>query len=370
MSHASLDDTEMDSVSYDFVAIRGIQAGREFYVAMCPMKTIPKLFIFNDEELPAELRAQRTLNKARVPQIADYIINNPKEYLFSSLTASVDGKMKFAPFQSEGPSGKVGKLYISMSSRLLINDGQHRRAAIEEALKERPDLGNETISVVFFQDRGLKRSQQMFSDLNKHAMKPTRSLGILYDQRDKFSQFIVQLSYTVSIFRGRTELEKTSISNRSTKFFTLNGISQATKALLKSHELTEESKKLAIEFWEEVCKNIPEWRLLVEKKVVPSELRKEYVHAHTNIHHALGIAGNILINEYPTDWKKRLQGLRKIDWLRSNKALWEGRIMIGGTMSKTRNAVELAANVFLKACGVSLTPEREMVEKKNERGKR
>ena len=39
-----------------------------------------------------------------------------------------------------------------MTSRFIINDGQHRRAAIEEALKERPELGDETIAVVFFLD--------------------------------------------------------------------------------------------------------------------------------------------------------------------------------------------------------------------------
>ena len=81
--------------TYGFDAIRGIQAGREFYVAMCPLKIIPKLFIFSDFDLPPELRAQRTLRATRIPAIKNYILNNPKDYIFSSLTASVDGTMKF-----------------------------------------------------------------------------------------------------------------------------------------------------------------------------------------------------------------------------------------------------------------------------------
>ena len=56
-----------DAFHYVFPAIRGIQAGREYYVSMCPLRLIPKLFLF-DEELTPELRAQRTLNKARVPR--------------------------------------------------------------------------------------------------------------------------------------------------------------------------------------------------------------------------------------------------------------------------------------------------------------
>ena len=100
--------------TYGFDAIRGIQAGREFYVAMCPLKIIPKLFIFSDFDLPPELRAQRTLRATRIPAIKNYILNNPKDYIFSSLTASVDGTMKFEPAPSLGQKGKLGRLYVSM----------------------------------------------------------------------------------------------------------------------------------------------------------------------------------------------------------------------------------------------------------------
>jgi len=54
----------------------------------------------------------------------------------------------------------------------MINDGQHRRAAFELALKENQSWAKETIAVVFFLDVGLKRSQQMFTDLNRYAARP------------------------------------------------------------------------------------------------------------------------------------------------------------------------------------------------------
>ena len=34
----------------------------------------------------------------------------------------------------------IGTLSIPMDAQILINDGQHRRAAIEEAIKENPEL--------------------------------------------------------------------------------------------------------------------------------------------------------------------------------------------------------------------------------------
>ena len=61
MTQAQIDEQSVGSETYGFDAIRGIQAGREFYVAMCPLKIIPKLFIFNDYAIPPELRAQRIL---------------------------------------------------------------------------------------------------------------------------------------------------------------------------------------------------------------------------------------------------------------------------------------------------------------------
>ena len=187
---------------------------------MCPLKLIPKIFLFDEDELPAELRAQRSLNRARVPELAQYLTENPKEYVFSAITASIDGEVDFQPLEEGGPKGNIGQLIVPMTAKFIINDGQHRRAGIEEAIKERPELGDETIAVVFFLDTGLRRSQQMFADLNKHALRPTKSLGILYDLRDPLSNLARKLMTQVSVFKGQTEAEKTTISNRSIKLFT------------------------------------------------------------------------------------------------------------------------------------------------------
>ena len=117
------------------------------------------------------------------------IIKNKDDYVFSAITASIDGKVKFEPIENNKQKFSTnGQLRINMNARFIINDGQHRRAAIEQAIKVEPDLGNESIAVVFFIDRGLERSQQMFSDLNRHAVKPSRSLGLLYEHRNDMAK--------------------------------------------------------------------------------------------------------------------------------------------------------------------------------------
>lgn len=82
----------MSSAAFVFPAVKGTQAQREYYISMVPLKVMAKIFQFADEELPPEVRSQRVLNKARIPEIRDYILSNPESYVFSALTVSVDGR--------------------------------------------------------------------------------------------------------------------------------------------------------------------------------------------------------------------------------------------------------------------------------------
>ena len=356
---------DLSSEMYSFDAIRGIQADREYYVAICHMGIIPKLFVFNEYNIPAKLRAQRTLRESRIPALKDYILNNPKEYIFSSLTASVDGRMKFIPAPHLGPEGRMGKLHIDMSSKLLINDGQHRRKAIEAALEKKPELAHETISVVFFEDKGLKRSQQMFADLNKNAVKPSKSLNILYDNRDAYSKFIVSLTEDLEIFQNRVELEKTTIGRHAKEIFTLGGISDATKKMLGKesiHRPNQDQKDTIREFWNCVAKNLPEWQNLIQGHISPDDLRQNYVNAHTNCMNSLGIVGKIVIKKYPDTWKTKLRALSKIDWSREN-SIWDGNLIQGKKMVRTTIGIMLGASTILKQCNIEIPEELKRYER-------
>ena len=326
----------MPSFGYVFPAIRGIQAGREYYVSMCPLRLIPRIFLFDEDELKPELRAQRILNKGRVPEIASYLLGNPKDYVFSALTASIDGEVHFKPLGPDDTERSVGSLQIPMTAKFVINDGQHRRAGIEAALRESPELGDETIAVVFFLDVGLDRCQQMFADLNRYAIRPTTSLSLLYDHRDSDAQVTKILLQRVPIFVDLTESQRSTISNRSIKLFTLSGIYHATQILLAGldEQPLESQIEVAATFWNEVAGHISDWDLAKQRKVSAAELRRDYVHAHGLALAALARAGNALLRLHPQDWKRRLAKLATLDWSRSNSSLWEGRAMSAGRLSK------------------------------------
>jgi DNA sulfur modification protein DndB len=358
------------SFAYTFPAIRGVQARHDYYVSMCPLRLIPKIFLFNEEELTPEIRAQRVLNKSRIPEMATYITDQRDSYVFSAITASVDAEVTFEPLQPQGEGANIGLLHIPMTASFIINDGQHRRAAIEMALRENPDLGDESIAVVFFHDLGLERCQQMFADLNRYAVRPSRSLGVLYDHRDERAEVTRNVVAGSLVFRNFIEMERSTLALRSRRLFTFSSVHTATCALLNNLDdrPVEERVAMAIDYWEAVSKHMPEWSLVRDGRMLASEVRQDFIHSHGVVLHALGRVGNSLLHHEPKVWKKQLAKLKGINWARSNSALWHGRAIIHGRVSKSNTNVTLTGNAIKKHLEVELTPEEQRVEDAYQRG--
>lgn len=339
---------------------------------MCPLRLIPIIFRLDDEDLSPELRAQRALNKGRLPALSKYILDNSDDYVFSALTASVDGNMQFDTFSADDIGFRTGQLRIAMDARFLINDGQHRRAAIELALRQNSDLGEETIAVVFFHDAGLARSQQMFADLNRHAVRPARSIGVLYDHRDAEAQVARTLASRSVVFNGYVEIEKSNLSARSRKMFTLSALYYGTQALLQGLELKpDEATELAQAYWETIDEALPEWSMVRERRLSAAEMRRDFIHSHGIALHALGRVGNSLLRDSTavSHWKNKLAPLKKVNWSRANSD-WEGRAIVGGRVSKSHQQVTLTVNYLRHHLGLGLSPEDQRVEDAYLRGEK
>jgi len=341
-----------------FPAMRGQMGKRDYYVAMVKLSLVPKLFKFRDwGELPPEQRAQRVVQKSRIPEITSYILENEDGYLFSSLTASYNCDPAFEEIKG---MHDIGILELPFEADLVINDGQHRRAAIEEALKENASLGEETISVVLFPWEDLDRMQQMFSDLNRTARTTSKSLNILYNHRDLMSQVTLALIERVDEFKGLVDKDRISLPLRSPKLFTLGAIYDATTAFLGtiSEPDFDDKRDLAIQFWESVAANIPEWHKVKQDDLKPFEVRQEFIHTHAVVLWAIGAMGQTLKSTHPDDWSKRLTGLRDMDWRRTNRE-WQG-IAMSGTDVVNRRQSRTDTSSFLKLkFGLKLTPAEE-----------
>jgi len=363
-----------EEFAVSFPAMRGTQASREFFVIMCPLRYLPRLFLFDENEVPPELRAQRALNRSRIPTLAQYVLENRDDYVFSALTASVDGNMTFEASDSGSHGSRLGVLHIAMDSRFLINDGQHRRAAIEEAMKSDPSLADETIPIVIFSDEGLSRSQQMFADLNRHAVRPARSIGVLYDHRDDDSGIARLIVINSDFFRTVVEMERSTLSPRSRKLFTLSALYGATQSLLGGLQFPDvnEAADMARSYWELVAEQIPEWQAVRKGSMTAGEVRQDFIHSHGIALAAIGRVGNTLLSSSatPADWAPSLAKLSSVDWSRANTKQWEGRAMIGGRVSKANTNVILTTNALRTHLALPLSPEEQRIEEAYEKGKR
>lgn len=324
---------------YKFPAAKGIQAGCEYYVCMIPLGIISKLFLSNNEEVLPEFRAQRKLNHSRIPDIKNYIINNRDSYVFSALAASVDGQVAFIKSPIDD---NVGILEIDMRSTFLINDGQHRKAAIEAAILEDDTLKNETISVVLFRDKGLERSQQMFADLNKHAVTTSKSINVLYESKDPTGIATKKLVKEVDFLRKYTHTENDNLGKFSSKIFTLNNLRNANQNIIRNRKVDSEIYDFLLNFWSLVSKNIKEWQEMDSGLLYKKDLREDYILTQGVTLLALGKLGAYLLDNPNIDMEKSLKKLSKIDWLRSNHENWMGRaIKPNGNINRNEEGIVL-----------------------------
>ncbi len=281
---------------YVLPVIRGIQGEREYYVSMCPLGILPKLFPLPDERLTPFQRSQRRLNKSRLRKICQYILENPQDYILSAITASIDADTTFEAVGEVAEMRKLGRLRISMEGSLRIHDGLHRRVALEMALQANPQLKYETIPVILYIDTGLEQCQQVFIDLNHWGVKLPLSLTILYDNRDAIASMVKRVVKGVSFFNDYTYLEGDRIPKTSDKLLTLYQLYQATVELLGNVSLGDDTERFdfILSYWQEVSYYLEANK--DDEKLDQLLLR-------------LGKFGRLLLVDYHNNWKGKLQSL-------------------------------------------------------------
>ena len=187
------------------------------------------------------------------------------------------------------------------------------------------------------------------------------------DERAQLAKLVVLRS---SVFKDLVEMEKSTLSARSRKLFTLSAIYSGNNALLdgRSPDNIEESARICATYWDEVGDHIPEWKFVRESKMTAGEVRRDFLHSHAIVLQALGIVGNWLLQHRKNSWQQSLKKLNDISWSRSNARIWEGRAMIGGRVSKAAQNVTLTTNFIKISLNIPLSPEENRIEQAFMRG--
>ena len=347
---------------YQFPAVKGCQAQKDYYICMIPLGLMSRIFISDYSDVAAEHRAQRRLNETRIPEICDYILSNRNSYIFSALAASVDGEMHFVPAAG---NENVGILEIDMSASFLINDGQHRKAAIDAAIAEDDSLKDETISVVLYKDQGLQRSQQMFTDLNKHAVTTSKSLNTLYESKDPVALITKKTVDSIPFLRKYTDKEKDNLSKYSSNIFTLNTFYEANKRICKIIQDPKEAESLIHSFWGNVVINMREWNEMDSGELSKKSLREDYITTQGLIILALGRLCEFYCANPEIHMTQSLKGLKNIDWLRNNEECWMNRaIKPNGKINRNEQGIFLTYIQIKRLLSLPITNEELKKEQK------
>lgn len=337
-------------VTYTFPATKGLQAEKDFFTSSIPFKYLVRLFRFDDEGVPTELRAQRKLNEKRAEAIADYILANPTDFVLPAITASCDHSMTF---EAVDENHAIGLLKIPLDACLLINDGQHRRRGIELALQENPALAEQSISVTLFFDQGLKASQQMFADINSRASKPSGSINALYDLRNPFSRWILDILNQMPTIKARIDMENATPGKKSSNLWSLVAFHKFVGMLTGINEKNIgrvpnlAAKTDEVVAFVDALKSIPLWAPMLEGKISAPEMREKFIVSHAVFLHALAVLGA------HTPDLSMLANLDAIDPAKSSP-LWQGRSVIHGKMRKTTDGVNSTAAVLMQFCKVTM----------------
>ncbi|HEX9058906.1 MAG TPA: DNA sulfur modification protein DndB, partial [Clostridia bacterium] len=216
---------------------------------------------------------------------------------------------------------------------------------------------------------------QMFSDLNKHAVNTTKSIGILFDHRDPIRNLTLELIESIDLLRDFTDKEGNSIPKFSPKIFLLSNIYEANKLILSDfnkNEIEGSEKEFIFKYWLLICKSMKEWQQVKNKQLTASALRDNYIHSYGITLESLGVIGNfILKNGKDLLTENLINKLNSINWSRQNLDDWKDRaIGPNGRITKNRQCVILTANVIKKKLGIELTQEENIIESRFEQNKR
>lgn len=214
-------------------AIRGILGDVIYYTSSFTFKQIAERVKKIDQELHTSTslkdQLQRSLTK-NYESITDYILSQ-KEHFFNALVLAVyDGD----PVWNEIEIGFKGEDFFSMGflrlngeEKIFPVDGQHRVEGIKDAIKQCPELKDETIAVILIghhkDKEGMEKTRRIFSTLNRYAKPVSTGDIIALDEDDTVAIVTRNMLESFPLFMNENisaEKKTKAIADKDTKSFT------------------------------------------------------------------------------------------------------------------------------------------------------
>ena len=189
--------------------------------------------------------ANRQLTPSHAKNIQDYLRECNHWLLGAMLLGISPQAVEFEPYKDDSghPNISFGELRIKANLRntMRIFDGQHRRRAIGDLLRElsegkensevnRVALLQAAVSVSLYEEEDLRSLRQMFTDASK-TKRIEASTVTRFDRRNAFNLAAMHLSDESRLFNGRVEMERTTVAASGSSLLAINQLAANLKAL-------------------------------------------------------------------------------------------------------------------------------------------
>ena len=204
--------------------------------------------------------------------------------------------------------------------------------------------------------QGLKRSQQIFTDLNKNAVKTSNSISELYDSRDEMAVLTRNVIWNIEFLNTYTDKEKDILGKYSSSLFTLNTFYTANKIIV-GRSVEPNSEEFLLKYWNLIVKHMKQWQELQSREITKVDLRENFIATQSIVIQAFGRIGNYFYTN-PNNMDVILQQLEKINWSRNTQQWYMRAIGKNGRIITNKKAALLISNVIKKEIGIPLSQER------------
>jgi DNA sulfur modification protein DndB len=352
-----------------FPSVHGRMGGSDFYCSVLTYGEAARLIQFVEEvddwgsDTDPESKTQRKLNVGRVErEMVPYLLD-VEDHFYSALTVEVrppirDDGSNGVPFISTGPEipggMTFGQVVLDGTETLYALDGQHRLKSIQLAIRRRPELAREQIGVIFVPFRSQRHSQLLFSDLNRYAKSPSKSISLLFSHRDPIVAIAKGLVERVEFLKDRVEYESTSLAKHTPNVVTLSTLYEMTKSLVRDQDGVppEEEIERQVGIWNTLVDVIAPWREVVNRDEHPSYLRGRFLPMQGVCQQAIAIAVAPVFRKASTQ-ARTLAPLRRVDWRITNPE-WQGIAVQGRHISNTSTTVRNLAGVLSLKLGLEI----------------
>lgn len=255
------------------------QGGRSHLVFSLPMNILVDLAKLQSAETKknksnVEDKMNRPIMKKHVNEIAKYLLHTDT-YILPPFIFNCNTPLKVFCYGT-GPV-QSGYAIISSDIELYVTDGQHRLEAVKKVLPERPELRNDSVTVLVVQEEDMDQIHQDFADCAKNQPIPN-SLRAAFDVSDTLSKLARQISRDLVIFQNRIDKISGNIGKAPDYMFTMNqlrmGVAEflfgaSSKQVMQSHlNVSGEEYKVMLErtlyFYTEFAKNNEVWNSLFQ----------------------------------------------------------------------------------------------------------